>query len=163
MKRRDTRGRFTVVAPLTRLLEKLNKRGPNDCWIWNGNMGPNGYGLFRWDRTTMIVAHRAAYLLLVGPIPQGFQIDHLCRNHSCCNPKHMEPVTPRTNVLRGDTLAAANLAKTHCPQGHPYDRENTKYYLNHRSCRICSTARTRRWKETTGYKTSSSATSKHSH
>ncbi len=85
-------------------------------------------------------AHRAVYEWLVGPIPDGLQIDHLCRNPGCINPSHMEPVTPRENVMRGDTIAAENAAKTHCKHGHEFTAENTYVWPkkpNSRSCRRC--------------------------
>jgi hypothetical protein len=69
--------------------------------------------------------HRVAYEALVGPIPQGLCIDHLCRNRACVNPDHLEPVTNRVNILRGETIMAANAAKTHCVRGHEYTPENT--------------------------------------
>ena len=86
------------------------------------------------------LAHRMIYELLVGPIPDGLEIDHLCRNRGCVNPGHMEPVTHRENLMRGDTVAAANPAKTHCIRGHPYDDENTYRYGSHRYCRACNKA-----------------------
>ncbi len=77
--------------------------------------------------------HRYVYELLVGPIPDGFDIDHLCRVRNCVNPEHLEAVTHRENMLRGDTLAAANAAKTHCPKGHALDGRDT----HGRYCTTC--------------------------
>jgi hypothetical protein len=83
--------------------------------------------------------HRVAYELLVGPIPEGLELDHLCRNTRCVNPEHLEPVTGRENLMRAvSSWAAKNAAKTHCPQGHPYDEENTKVKRDGgRACRAC--------------------------
>ena len=89
-------------------------------------------------------AHRYAYEELVGPIPEGLQLDHLCRNRSCVNPDHLEPVTCRENLRRGETLNAANLAKTHCPAGHPYAGENLSITAKgFRECIECGRTRSR--------------------
>ncbi|WP_096302916.1 HNH endonuclease signature motif containing protein [Jatrophihabitans sp. GAS493] len=117
-----------------------------DCWEWRGYRQPLGYGRFRVEgRKTL--AHRYAYELLVGPIPDGLSLDHLCRNPPCVNPAHLEPVTHRENVLRGEGPAAHHATKTHCPSGHAYSSENTVVdNRNRRVCRTCKTncQRTRR-------------------
>lgn len=128
-----------------RFWSKVDRRGPNECWPWCGPLG-NGYGLFvaKPFYANTQRAHRVAYELMVGPIPEGLHIDHLCRNRGCVNPAHMEPVTCAENVLRGVGFGAINRAKTHCPQGHAYDAANT--YINkngRRQCRACSRDRHR--------------------
>ena len=82
-------------------------------------------------------AHRVSWELLVGPIPEGLELDHLCRNHGCVNPDHLEPVTHAVNVRRGRG-GTSWAQKKHCPQGHPYDDANTYLYRGRRSCRECS-------------------------
>jgi hypothetical protein len=77
------------------------------CWLWQRKLGRNGYGQMR-GYAGQISAHRFAYEVLMGPIPEGMQLDHLCRNRACCNPEHLEPVTGRENRLRGDTLRPNN-------------------------------------------------------
>lgn len=110
------------------------------CWVWTGRTrGSRGgeYGDLVIDGRR-VAAHRAAYEAAVGPIPDGLVIDHLCRNRLCCNPEHLEPVTPRVNVLRGDTIVARNAAKTHCQRGHAFDEANTiRTPDNRRRCREC--------------------------
>lgn len=91
----------------------------------------------------MITAHRFAYSAFVEVIPSDMVVDHLCRNHACVNPDHLEPVSQRTNLMRGESPSAIAAVATHCPQGHPYDATNT--YVNptsgHRSCKDCRRAR----------------------
>lgn len=116
------------------------------CWVWTGAKQSDGYGAFRL-RGRDCVAHRVSYEALVGQIQDGLQLDHLCRVRNCVRPDHLEPVTGRVNVLRGDGPTAVNAAKTHCPQGHPYDDENThKRPCGRRMCRTCDRARKREWK-----------------
>lgn len=94
------------------------------CWEWQGLLRPDGYGSLTVAKCTK-VAHRYAYELLVGPIPKGKTLDHLCRNRKCVNPDHLEVVTRGENVLRGYGPTAMNARKTHCPKGHEYTPENT--------------------------------------
>jgi len=110
----------------------------DDCLYWNGRLSYNGYGLFCYNRG-IVRAHRYIYEYCVGEIPKGLDIDHLCRNRNCVNPLHMEPVTRRENLMRGNTLAKDNSLKTHCPKGHEYTPENIRAQSGGwRSCRLCS-------------------------
>lgn len=84
-----------------------------------------------------MLAHRFAYELLVGPIPTGLTLDHLCRRPACVNPSHLEPVSLRDNILRGEGPVALGARVTHCPQGHPYDLFNT--YIDPSGTRRCRT------------------------
>lgn len=108
------------------------------CWQWIRGKLKSGYGCARYNKKNWR-AHRLYYELLVGPIPDGLTIDHLCRNRSCVNPGHMEVVTQGVNTLRGFSPSAIHARKTHCPKGHPFDEANT--YVNpgryFRGCRIC--------------------------
>lgn len=136
-----------------RFWTKVDKNGPNGCWLWTAALNRDGYGQFysgRIDgRDRNVGAHRFAYALLVGPIPNGLELDHVrergCRYRHCVNPAHLEPVKGQINKLRGDTLNAANAAKTGCPRGHPYDEANT--YITpdgRRDCRTCRSQRSRK-------------------
>ena len=106
------------------------------CWLWVGWRDKDGYGLFT-PIHKHVRSHRFAYEEANGPIPDGLQIDHLCRNPPCVRPSHMEVVTAQTNVLRGNTVAAKNAAKTHCKHGHPFDKVNTYLRPDGRQCRAC--------------------------
>ena len=130
---------------LERLLSRVERRS-DGCWQWTGATDGHGYGRISLGRRGdgHAKAHRVAYEFYVGPIPDGLTIDHLCRNPSCVNPDHLEPVTHRENVLRGTGFPARNAQKTHCKNGHPFDADNTLIRevpgrLPHRQCRTCIT------------------------
>lgn len=109
------------------------------CWISNRATQPNGYTKVGILGRTWLT-HRLAYEAFVGPIPDGLQLDHLCRQRACCNPNHLEPVTCRENLLRGDTLIATETAATHCKRGHEFTIENTYKRAdqpNKRECLAC--------------------------
>lgn len=108
------------------------------CWKWMGGLS-KGYGRFYPVHGQETAAHLFAYRLLVGPIPFGLQLDHLCRNRWCCNPQHVEPVTSQVNLLRGIGPTATNAAKVACPRGHPYDLFNT--YVDSKGSRHCKQCR----------------------
>ena len=110
------------------------------CWMWTGALSADGYGRW-WKDGRNRPTHIFVYEDLVGPVPAGLQLDHLCRVRACCNPKHLEPVTCRENLLRGDTFAACNAVKTHCPRGHTYTPENTRTYGRSRQCVACQKER----------------------
>ena len=133
------------ASPIDRLLAKIAPDA-NGCWLWTGSIGGGGYGRFKTHRTTY--AHRAAYEMMVGPIPRGLELDHLCRVRRCVNPVHLEAVTRSENQRRGQTVAAVNATRTHCPQGHPYTDPNTgtsvrSSGLTVRYCRACKRDRYR--------------------
>jgi hypothetical protein len=117
-----------------------------DCWLWTGSINSSGYGVLHIDRRP-VRAHRLAYEELVGPIPYGLALDHLCRVRNCVRPDHLEPVTLGENVLRGVSPSAVNRRKTHCPQGHPFNETNTYRRSGRRVCRECSLEWDRRARE----------------
>ena len=129
--------------PRFRFLKMLPPR-PTDgsCWEWTGAKW-KGYGQFGTQITPgkwrNVKAHRFAYEMFVGPIPEGLQLDHLCRNPGCVNPDHLEPVTNRENGLRGTSPAAVHAKATHCVNGHEFTPENTYRPpgKNERACREC--------------------------
>jgi hypothetical protein len=127
--------------------------GGEPCWVYTGHRSEWGYGRVAvgssidGSRRTSAPAHRIVYLALVGGIPDGFQIDHLCSTRSCVNPSHLEPVTPRENTLRSRGVTSANARKAECVKGHPFDAANT--YIDtrgSRQCRACGAERARQYK-----------------
>lgn len=122
------------------LLARVNTS--EEHWMWTGTV-LEGYGIFNWKDSKM-KAHRAVYELLEGPIPDGLELDHLCEITLCVRPSHLEAVTHRVNVLRGQSPPAKNLRKTHCERGHLYTPE-TAYERpgGGRRCRICRNMRER--------------------
>jgi hypothetical protein len=120
-------------------LQRINQwyKPDGECWIWTGHLSKAGYGSLRYKGKRK-PAHRMIYEVLIGEVPDGLELDHLCRRPACVNPKHMEPVTHRENMLRGNTFTKENLAKTHCVRNHPYNEENTYYEGRKRRCRKCS-------------------------
>lgn len=127
-----------------RLLSKITKT--ENCWLWNGTIGVYGYGKIYIDGKHKR-AHRAVYEALVGEIPEGMVLDHLCEVKSCVNPSHLEPVTISENLSRSiNTQMSVNKRKTHCLNGHEFTKENTYYRKDrngNRDCRKCQTARTK--------------------
>lgn len=124
---------------LSRFWSKVNKT--NSCWVWTAGLNSNngkGYGQF-YLNGKKVKSHRLSYEITIGKIPDGMVLDHLCRNRQCVNPDHLEPVTNRENVLRGDTHSSGhNRAKTHCPSGHEYSEENTRLSKSgYRKCKTC--------------------------
>lgn len=118
-----------------RFWAKVQRGGPTECWLWTASRS-DGYGHFHVSRARM-PAHRYAYELLVGPIPEGLILDHLCRVRHCVNPAHLEPVTSAENTLRGYGMPARNARKTHCKYGHEFTPENTRRTRLGRECRTC--------------------------
>jgi len=114
---------------------KVNKT--ETCWLWAAGINSLGYGKFQIGKKSCF-AHRVSYELSIGPIPEGLSLDHLCRVRHCVNPAHLEPVTQRENIMRGNGIAAKEAAKTHCPKNHPYDEENTRNYRGKRFCKACN-------------------------
>lgn len=116
------------------------KIGPEDeggCWPWLAAPA-NKYGQF-WVQRQRPVAHRVSYQLFIGPIPDGLELDHLCRNTMCVNPSHLEPVDTRENQRRGIGFVATNIVKTHCLYGHLFDEKNTRLLSGgrKRQCKQC--------------------------
>lgn len=123
----------------------------NGCWIWQGHINRQGYGLL-WvgSRTTtrrLMRAHRVVYEMVRGPVARGLELDHLCRVRACVNPDHLEPVTHAENLRRGEGIGAQNRRKTHCKRGHEFTPTNTVYQRNGaRNCLACRPIYQRRYR-----------------
>lgn len=115
---------------------KVARGADNECWEWTASRRGGGYGQIHFRRINR-PAHRVAYELLVGPIPPGLTLDHLCRNRRCVNPAHLEPVTISENVRR------AVGGGTHCKRGHEFTPDNVLFIPDGRKCKTCNRARQR--------------------
>jgi hypothetical protein len=125
----------------TPLIERFFKRVSKTdyCWNWTGSVHSTGYGRLRLCNK-LTFAHRAAWILMRGPLKDGETIDHLCHNKLCVNPDHLEPVS------RGENARRYMLSRTHCAKGHPFNEENTAINHNgHRRCRECGRAYSRKY------------------
>jgi hypothetical protein len=136
----------TFLQAMVAFWSKVNRNGPvseerpdlGRCWLWRGSTSRLGYGHLFWDKRYR-PSHAVAYELVVGPIPEGLEIDHLCRVPSCVRPTHLEPITHRENVIvRGRGPWAARAAQTRCLRGHPLSGENV-YIHKSRGVRVCRT------------------------
>lgn len=123
------------------LLTKIEFPSGDGCWRWIGSKRTHGYGGIRVGGRIR-AAHRVLYEDILGPIPDGLFLDHLCRNKWCVNPLHLEPVDTKTNTLRGIGPTAVNARKTHCKYGHPLEPKHWFRY-----CRTCAHANHKRWAE----------------
>lgn len=135
--------------PLVVRIQRRVEVDANGCWIWTGCLDKgSGYGRIQVDHKTGY-SHRVAYELLVGQIPDGLELDHLCRVRACCNPDHLEPVTTLVNQHRSPITNATRIC---CPKGHPYGGENLRYWIDkegnrRRVCRTCNIARSTAWQK----------------
>lgn len=122
-----------AVDPIARFWSKVQLS--EDCWNWLGGISDVGYGNF-WYQGTTVSAHRFAYQLCVGAVPEGLALDHLCRNTACVRPDHLEAVTNRVNILRGISPSADNSRKSHCGNGHAFANHGVML-RGRRYCSVC--------------------------
>lgn len=126
-----------------RFWDKVSVEPNTGCWLWAGSCDTRGYGQLYWKgkskRTHRLVLGLACKTVLV--------VDHLCRQHSCCNPDHLDVVTQAVNTLRGDTVNARNIQKTHCWRGHALSGSNVLTYGPSRHCKQCAKIRSQQFRE----------------
>lgn len=138
---------WSKVAPVVRFNRHWSLDAATGCWVWNGFVRPNGYGHSCYKRKTTM-AHRVAWFLYRGPIPDGMVLDHICRNRGCVNPDHLRVVTPGQNATENSLSPwAKNKQKTHCPAGHEYTPENTYRVSTRPGNRVCLTCIRRKSRE----------------
>lgn len=115
------------------------------CWVWRGGRNSKGYGFVSMNGRA-VLAHVWSYEQVYGAVPEGLELDHICRTRACVNPEHLEAVTHRVNLMRGRSFSAKNAKKTCCPKGHIFDHIDSRGW---RVCVICkrTAARKRRQKE----------------
>ncbi len=124
------------LADRIEIWRKESTTNGQGCWLWERPLNRKGYG-HAWVARKHFAIHRLSYQHFVGPIPEALQIDHLCKNRNCWNPEHLEVVTLRENIRRGDA-GKPQASRTHCPQGHPYNEENTARRNGERVCKKCA-------------------------
>ncbi|GAA3948015.1 HNH endonuclease signature motif containing protein [Microbacterium soli] len=137
-------------SALNRWRSKIEKND-DGCWIWAASLGGGGYGKFFFDGAYRS-AHRWGWEALVGPIPTGLDLDHLCRNRRCVNPDHLEPVTHRENIRRGMQSRGRGDVESKCPSGHVRTSANTRVDKRFKSlvCRDCAREALRRHRARVG-------------
>jgi hypothetical protein len=140
---------MAIPVPAKDRIERRSAVLASGCRVWTGGLTHDGYGKICGDDGRMQLVHRAYYTAVVGPIPDGLTLDHLCRCRACFEPGHLEPVSRRENTLRGEGIAAQNARKTHCANGHPFSLENTYARTSggRRGCRACSAEAARAYRK----------------
>lgn len=126
-----------------RIMSKIDQQ--EDCWVWQASTDGCGYGHV-WHEGKLKRAHKLLYETLVGAVPEGLELDHLCKNRACVNPEHLEPVTHAENVNRGEWALANRPVPRTCKRGHPVDNENV-YILNEKGWGTCLTCKRDRDRE----------------
>ncbi len=141
---------FPRKPVIDRLMAKVSPEPNSGCWLWEGAVDPRtGYARITIETGRVENAHRSSYQLHVGPVPDGLQLDHLCRVRSCVNPDHLEPVTCAETLRRGAgpvKTKALKAAQTHCKRGHLLSGDNVTHDKGN-SARICIECRRLRGRE----------------
>ena len=136
----------TMPGPAPTPMEERIRRNvvvQNECWLWTGYIASDGYARIQWyegGKKRAGLVHRVAYETFIGLIPDGLDLDHICRNRACCNPEHLEPVTRLENVRRG-----AKYRPPTCKNGHVYpENMAVRADRGHAYCKACRRLRRRK-------------------
>lgn len=128
------------AAVMERFMSYVMPEPNSGCWLWTGTLNTQGYGRFHINGKRPM-AHKYVFEALVKKVPEGLSLDHLCRVRCCVNPQHLEPVTTRENIMRGENKVAALAGRTHCNRGHEFTAENTSVRKHrgktYRGCKKC--------------------------
>lgn len=117
-----------------RFWSRVNKT--DTCWLWTGHLASDGYGQI-YNGKSSVYVHRLSLSFIGKTIPKGMEVDHLCRVKNCLNPEHLEVVTRKENILRGEGAAAKCARKTHCVRGHELNADNIYPGKTYRQCKVC--------------------------
>jgi hypothetical protein len=132
-----------------RFMSKVSIDPVSGCWNWTASKTHGGYGRWVIRKGKSMAAHRFAYIVNNGEVDVDLDMDHLCRNRGCVNPEHLEPVTRKENLYRGNTLTASRAAQTHCKRGHELAGDNLEILRNGtRRCKTCKHAQTLEYRRT---------------
>ena len=150
IKRRPVSQPWPHEERLASVMSRVNKQ-EDGCWLWTSSTEREGYGYIHLSRANAgekfrhQVVHKFIYEAFRGVVPDGLELDHLCRNRLCVNPDHLEPVTHKENILRGNSPSALAARKTHCHRGHEFTPENTYVYKTGRVCKLCHSKYMKVW------------------
>ena len=134
------KGTLSDHAFAMRFWARVDRNAPGGCWVWTAALNAYGYGVVR-HHEKVVFAHRVSFTALIGPVPEGLELDHLCRNRACVNPKHLRRVTHRENMLVSEAPNIVLHRSGKCRRGHPFEIYSRTTPNGHRHCIECDRMR----------------------